>query len=73
MIDAEITPELEAKIAKAIMENKPYLLEIENRVADMKFGEMDVRLTIRGGNVDKVSFFKTETWVKDRFKEMVNS
>lgn len=62
----EITPELEAKIAKAIMENKPYLLEIEDRVNVVKFGEIDMKLVVRGGVVEKVSFFETKTWLKDK-------
>lgn len=62
----DITPELEAKIAKAIMENKPYLVEIEDHVATMKYGEMDLKLTIRGGTVEKISFIESKTWLKDK-------
>jgi hypothetical protein len=53
--------------ARYIAENKPYLIEIEDEVQKMgKFGEMEVKLYIRGGRVDKVSFWKGRMWLRDK-------
>jgi len=53
--------------ARYIAENKPYLIEIEDEVQKMgKFGEMEVKLYIRGGRVDKVSFWKGKIWLRDK-------
>lgn len=69
MIDSEITPELEAKIAKAIMENKPYLIAIEDLVQNVKHGVIDVKLEVRGGIVEKMSFFETKSWLRVKIDE----
>lgn len=67
-----LTPELEAFIAKKIMENKPYLIEIEDRINELGgFGTLDVRLEVRGGKVEKASFLSTKTWL--RIKTPINS
>jgi len=53
--------------AKYIAENKPYLIEIEEEIQKMgMYGEMDIKLSIRGGRVDKVSFWKGRTWLRDK-------
>jgi len=62
----EITPELEAKIAEAIMQNKPYLIEIEDHVSAVGYGDIDLKLTIRAGTVEKISFIESKTWLKDK-------
>jgi hypothetical protein len=65
----ELTPELEAFIAKKIMENKPYLIQIEDMVAELNgFGTIDLRLEVRGGRVEKISCFATKTWLRDKSK-----
>lgn len=53
--------------AKYIAENKPYLVEIEEEVQKMgNYGEMEMKLYIRGGKVEKVSFWKGRTWLRDK-------
>jgi len=53
--------------ARYVATNKPYLIEIEDEIQKMgKFGEIEVRISIRGGLVDKVSFWKGRTWLRDR-------
>jgi len=53
--------------ARYIAENKPYLIEIEDEVQKMgKFGEIEVKIFIRGGRVDKVSFWKGKIWLRDK-------
>jgi hypothetical protein len=67
-----LTPEMEAFIAKKIMENKPYLIEIEDRINELGgFGTLDIRLEIRGNKVEKASFLSTKTWL--RLKTQPNS
>ncbi len=53
--------------AKYIAENKPYLIEIEDEVQKLgNFGEMEIKLSIRGGRVEKVSFWKGKVWLRDK-------
>jgi len=53
--------------AKYIADNKPYLIEIEEEIQKMgNYGEMDIKLNIRGGIVEKVSFWKGRTWLRGK-------
>jgi hypothetical protein len=53
--------------ARYVAENKPYLIEIEDEIQKMgKYGEMEIKISIRGGRVDKVSFWKGRTWLLDK-------
>jgi hypothetical protein len=68
MIDeTTLTPELEAFIVQKIMENKPYLLAIEERVQEIKNGEMEVKVFVRTGVVEKIEFKKAfQNWFKPK-------
>ena len=68
MIDeSALTPELEAFIVGKIMENKPYLLALEERVQQVKNGEIEVKLFLRTGVVEKMEVNKAfENWFKPR-------
>lgn len=51
--------------AKWIVENKPYLVEIENEIQKVgSFGEMDIKVSIRRGKVDKLAFYGGRTWMR---------
>ena len=63
-----ILPKTSAEdFAKYIAENKPYLIEIEEQVQKVGlYGEMDIKLKIRGGKVDSLSFWGGKTWLRDK-------
>ena len=50
----KLTPE---EYAQIVLENKPYLIEIERIVEEVKYGEVDLKLTIRDGQVEKINFY----------------
>lgn len=53
--------------AKYIAENKPHLIEIEEEIQNMgNYGEIEVKINIRGGRVEKLSFWKGRTWLRDK-------
>lgn len=53
--------------AKYIAENKPYLIEIEDEIQQMgMFGEMEIKISIRGGRVEKLQFWKGKTWLREK-------
>lgn len=53
--------------AKYIAENKPYLIEIEDEIQRMgEYGEIEVKICIRGKRVDKVQFWRGRTWLRDK-------
>ena len=53
--------------AKWVVENKPYLVEIEEEIQKMgQFGEIEIKLSIRGGRVEKLSFWKGRTWIRGK-------
>ena len=52
-----------------IAENKPHLVEIENEIINIgMYGELDIRVSIRSGQVEKLSFYGGKTWLKDKRK-----
>jgi hypothetical protein len=49
--------------ASWIMENKPHLIEIEEQIQKVGlFGEMDIKITIHEGQVQKLQFYGGRTW-----------
>ena len=53
--------------ATYIAQNKPYLIEIEEEIQKMGlYGEMDIKISIRGGRVEKLQFWKGRTWLRDK-------
>lgn len=63
-----IFPETSAEdFAKWVVENKPYLVEIEEEIQQMgQYGEMEIKLSIRGGRVEKLAFWKGRTWLREK-------
>lgn len=47
-----------------IAKSKPYLVEVEKQVQDINYGEIDIRLTVRAGVVEKIVFILSKTWLK---------
>jgi hypothetical protein len=53
--------------ATYIATNKPYLIEIEDEIQKMgNFGEMELKISIRGGRVEKVQFWKGKIWLREK-------
>jgi hypothetical protein len=52
--------------AEFIKKEKPYLVEIEKAVEDCSYGEIDIKLTVRAGVVEKVVFWRGKTWLRDQ-------
>ena len=52
------------EFAQYIATNKPYLIEIEEEIQKMgQYGEMEIKISVRGGRVEKVMFWKGRTWL----------
>jgi hypothetical protein len=64
MSDIKLTPEQEAQIAQAIRENKPYLLAVEDAVQSVQHGEIDIKIFVRNGSVDKIMFYESKSWIR---------
>lgn len=62
----ELTPEQESMIANAIRTNKPYILALEEQASDIDYGTIDVRMEVRAGVIEKMSFFSSKTWLRDK-------
>lgn len=52
--------------ARIVMANKPYLIAIEKEVEQLDYGEMDIKITVRAGQVEKISFWKGKVWLRDK-------
>lgn len=63
-----IFPETSAQdFAQWVATEKPYLIEIEEEIQAMGlYGEMEIKLSIRGGRVEKVQFWKGKTWLREK-------
>jgi hypothetical protein len=55
--------------AEWVATNKPHLVEIEEEIQNVgMYGELDIRISIRAGQVEKLSFYGGKTWLKDKAK-----
>lgn len=53
--------------ASWVAQNKPYLIEIEEEIQKIGlYGEMEIKINIRGGRVEKVQFWKGRTWMREK-------
>jgi len=63
-----LTPEVEALIARRILENEPHLLVIQDRIKSLStgYGSLDIKVEVRGGRVEKVTFYEGYSWVREK-------
>lgn len=47
-----------------ILSRKPYLIELEEEVQKLDYGEMDIKISVRAKVVEKMQFIKAKTWLK---------
>lgn len=52
------------EFALYIKASKPYLVELERLVQECQNGEMDTRLSVRHGVVEKLTIITSKTWLK---------
>lgn len=54
--------------AEMIRKNKPYILEIEEHVDKLPggYGSIEVKIEVRAKEVEKMSFFNQETWLRPK-------
>ena len=61
-----LTPEQEAAIVVSIKRHKPYLLRLEEEVQSVQHGSIEIRLEVRNGSVDKLTFFNHKSWIREK-------
>ena len=44
----------------------PYMTAIDAMVKDTNYGEVDIKLTVRAGEVEKIDFNQTKTWLRPK-------
>lgn len=66
MEEVNLTPQQEAAIVVSIKRHKPYLLRLEEEVQVVQHGSIEVKLEIRNGSVDKISFFNQKNWIREK-------
>lgn len=50
-----------------VADNKPHLIEIEEEIQKVgQYGELDIKVTIRGGIVEKLGFYGGRSWLRDK-------
>jgi hypothetical protein len=54
------------EFALYIQASKPYLVKLENTVQELGYGELDIRISVRAGVVEKMTFVTSETWLKKK-------
>ncbi len=52
------------EFAQYIQLSKPYIIELESLVQKANYGELDVRLSVRNGVVEKMTIITSKTWLK---------
>lgn len=63
MTDPKLTPDQYAELIKL---TKPHLIEIEDRVKEVEYGELDVKLTVRAGVIEKMNFYENKVWMRPK-------
>ena len=66
MEDVELTPTQEAAIVASIRRHKPYLLRLEEEVQTIQHGSIEVKIDVRNGSVDKLTFFNSKSWIREK-------
>lgn len=59
----KLTPD---EYAQIIQKTKPYLIAIEELVQDVKFGDIDLKLSVKGGMVEKMQLIVTANWIREK-------
>lgn len=53
--------------ARWVVENKPHLVEIEEEIQKIGgYGELEAKMWIRGGKVEKIMFYGGRIWLKSK-------
>lgn len=55
-----------AQLQDMVSQEKPYILELDKAIQDLKFGTIDLKLEVRAGEVEKMSFFQTKNWLRPK-------
>ena len=66
MENIALSPEQEAAIVNSIKKHKPYLLRLEEEVQVVQHGSIEVRLEVRNGSVEKITFLDHKTWIREK-------
>lgn len=61
MSEPKLTPDEYAELMK---NTKPHLIKLEEEFSKVDYGTVEVKFEVRGGVVDKMSFFESKTWLK---------
>lgn len=61
----QLTPELITEIFKR---EKPHLVLLETEARKMEFGTLQVNITVRAGEVEKMEITRTIAWLRERDK-----
>lgn len=66
MEDVKLSAEQELLIVQAIKKRKPYLLRLEEEVQQLQHGCIELKVDVRNGSVDKLTFTSHRTWIKEK-------
>jgi len=59
----QMTPE---QYAQLIEKNKPHLVRIEEEVERVSDGQLDIRVDVRQGVVNKITFIDSRVWFRPK-------
>ena len=62
----ELTPEIEAMIVENMRRRKPYLIRLEEEVQAVQHGSIEVKIDVRNGSVDKLTFYDHKSWIREK-------
>lgn len=64
---ATVTQEQMQETMKYLFTNlSPYMVAIDAMVKDTNYGELDMKVTVRAGEVEKIHFYQGKTWMKPK-------
>ena len=64
---ASITPEKMEETMRYLFTNiSPYMVAIDAMVKDTQYGDLDIKINVRAGVVEKITFYQGKVWMKKK-------
>lgn len=59
----ELSPE---EFAQMIKDHKPYLIQLEEMARVLQYGQVEVTIHVRAGEVEKMEMIEKKTWLRKK-------
>lgn len=54
------------QLLEVLRDTRPHLMVIEDAANKLGYGEIDCKMTVRNGVIQKIQFFESRTWMREK-------